>query len=495
VLPSSERRTAVRRTTPQDSDRAHVLGELFFHQSASDRNADQFKGVSTVLITSFQTFTTVQTITSPIQTLFSTTCSPQDQPKPKPPTITTTTTAPGEQNTVIIQPDTPTPTPTPAPVTTSSTSSTSVYVAPVTRTSTFTSTDLSGNVFVSAIETVITPTPEPTQSASGTNIPVVVGSVVGGLVGVVALIGIIWYIMHRKAAGRWDDIWEEDEGHQAGAAEVKQARPAAAGDGSSLNPYVYGAVGRGTPSPLLRGDQASGVHSHSRSVSSATGYADHARSNSQTPLMFSTSPPHSPPNSPPSLRPPQLPGAGVARTPIWANPSAQQGYFQQPYPPIPSDPNFMPTTTSTYSTASSTQGLLNGYVSPTHTAANPAVAYPPGAAPPIMGGRRSTYNEYHKPPLEQPRHEAARPPSQRSATNFVDPSTDNSEYSVATGFSSVHTLSIRDQKSDKGGLSIVNGPPTSPTPTDPSRRTSLLSVAPKTPHPAPILEDAPPAYN
>src|SRR5258706_9053932 len=41
---------------------------------------------------------------------------------------------------------------------------------------------------------------------------------------------------------------------------------------------------------------------------------------------------------------------------IWARLSAQHtgGYFQQGYPPIPSDPNFTPTVTSTYSTTSRT---------------------------------------------------------------------------------------------------------------------------------------------
>src|SRR5258706_3875819 len=41
-------------------------------------------------------------------------------------------------------------------------------------------------------------------------------------------------------------------------------------------------------------------------------------------------------------------------------------------------------------------GLFSGYFPPTKTAANPVVAYSPGAALPIIGGRRSTYNEYHK---------------------------------------------------------------------------------------------------
>jgi len=355
-----------------------------------------------------------------------------------------------------VTPPTPTPTPTSTPTSTSTSTSTTGYVAPVTLTRTLTSTDPSGNIVVATVATVSTPSPDSTQSGAGSgdpNTPAIVGGVVGGLVGLAALIGIIWYIMYKKSSGRWDDIWEEDEGHQAGVAEVKPGRPG--DDGSSPNPYVYGVVGRGTPSPL-----------HSRTVSTATGYADHGRSNSQTPLMLSTSPPHSPPTSPPSLQPSQLPGAGAGlermRTPIWANPSAQQGYYQQGYPPIPSD-TYSTTSTSrtTSATASSNQGLLSGYVAPTHTAATPA-AYPPGAAAPVIGGRRSTYNEYHKPPLEQSEQAAA--PHQQTApsgstTNLVDAPIDNS----------------------------AKSPP----------KTSLVSVSPgppKTSNPARIVEDAPPAY-
>lgn len=307
----------------------------------------------------------------------------------------------------------------------------------------------------------------------------------------IALIAFIWFFFYKYLSGRQDDIWDEDEGHHAGAAEVKQARPAAGDNGSSPNAYVYGVVGGGTPSPLLRADQLSGGHSHSRSVSTVAGYADHIRSNSQTPLISATSPPHSPPNSPPSLHQHPLPGPGASldrtRTPVWASPAAQQGYFQQGYPPIPHDPNFTPTVTSTYSansrttstTTSSTQGLLGGYIPPTHTAANPAVAYPPGAAPP----RRSTYTEYHKPTLE------GRPPSSQRQQAEPSGSTTNL---VVDDSASVLTPSVKDRRIDKSGL---NGAPMSQT--EPSHRTSLISVAPGAPkmstHP-PIVEDAPPAY-
>lgn len=376
------------------------------------------------------------------------------------------------------------PTPTPPTPTPSSTSTTPSFVAPVTLTSTYTSTDPSGNIVVATVAIVSTPSPDPTQSSVGSGGPntAIIGGAVGGTVGLIALIAFIWFIFYKKLSGRPDDNWDEDEGQHAGAAEVKQGRPAA-GDNGPPNPYVYGVVGGGTPSPLLRADQLSGGHSHSRSGSTVTGYTDHIRSNSQTPLISANSPPHSPPpNSPPSLHQHLLPGPGASvdrtRTPVWASPSAQQGYFQQGYPAIPHDPNFAPTVTSTYSansrttstTASSTQGLLGGYIPPTHTTANPAVAYPPGAAPP----RRSTYTEYHKPPLE------GRPPSSQRKQAEPSGSTTNL---VVDDSASIHT-------SIKSGLS---GAPTSQT--EPSRRTSLIAPgAPKMSTHPPIVEDAPPAY-
>jgi hypothetical protein len=382
----------------------------------------------------------------------------------------------------------------------------------VTRTSTYTSTDPSGNIIIATVATVSTPTPEPSPDNSGTN-PAIIGGAVGGAVGLIALVGIIWYIVYKKVNGRWDDNWEEDEAHDAGAAEVKQARPAAGNDGFAPNPYIYGVVGGGTQ---LRADQPSRAHSHSASVSTVAGYADHGRSNSQTPLM--SSPPHSPPNSPPTLQHHQLPGGlERTRTPIWASPSAQQqGYFQPGYPPIHPDPNFAPTVNSTYSatsratsgTASSTQGLLSGYPPPTNRAVSPA--YPPGAAPPAIGGggggQRNTFIEYHKPPLEpqQPQqqayHGAVRPPSSQrqrtqtqteassSSTNLVDTPVDGhsavSQLVVAAGLAP----SIKDKGGLKGAPTLQN-------------RTSVISVSSVAPPGAPkvlnqprIVEDAPPAY-
>ena len=454
------------------------------------RNADQFQGVRTSLITSLQTVTVVRTVTSATQTLFTTTCA-QDPDTITTPTTIVITTTPSETEPVTV-------TRTPTETTSSSSSTSSYVVAPVTLTSTFTSTDPSGNIIIATVATVSTPSPDSAQSGSGGGSPnttAIIGGVVGGVVGLLALIGIIWFIMYKRlSGGQWDETWEEDEGHQAGAAEVKPGGSAAANDGSSPNPYVYGVVGRGTPSPLLRGDQASGMHSHSRSTSTATGYADHGRSNSQTPLMLATSPPHSPPNSPPSLPQHLLPGLERRGTPVWASASAQQGYFHQGYPPISPDPNFT-------QMASSAHGVFSGYPPPPHTAANQAMAYPPGAAPPVIGGPSSTFNEYHKPPLEQSQYGAARQPSQRqqtgpsgNTTKLVDDPMDNSADSLlkAAGLISGHTPSMKDQKFDKGGL---QGAPTSQI--EPSRKTSLISVASAAPkatnHPR-IAEEAPPAY-
>jgi len=366
------------------------------------------------------------------------------------------------------------------------TSTTTPYVvAPVTLTSTFSSTDPSGNVVIATVAIVSTPSPDSTQSGSGSggpNTTAVIGGAVGGVVGLIALIGIIWFVMNkRRGGGNWDDAWGEDEGHQA-ATEVRHRRLAAADYGLSPN---HGVGSSGTPSPLLRGDQLSGVYSHSRNTSTTTGYASHGRSNSQTPFMLATSPPHSLPHSPPSLQQQQpLPGAGAAglertRTPPWASPSEQQRYFHQGHPSISSDPNFTPTVTSTYSSTSYTAPTTASSAH-THTTANPAVAYPPGAAPPITGGRRSTYNEDHRPPLEQSQHGSARQPPQHqqyrpssSTAKFVNAPIDNLAKSelAAVSPASVHTPSIKDRRIDNDGL---GGAPTSQVPR--------------------VVEDAPPAY-
>ena len=296
--------------------------------------------------------------------------------------------------------------------TSSSSTTTTPYVAPVTLTRTLSSTDPSGNVIIATVATVSTPSPDSTQSDSGSggpNTTAVIGGAVGGVVGLIALICIIWFIMRKRRSGvRWDDIWEDDGGHQA---EVKYGAPAATGYGSSPN---QGVVGSGTPSPLLRGDQPTGVHSHSRSTSVATGYATHRQSNSQTPFTLATSSAYSPPNSPPSLQQQLLPGAGAAnlegtQTPIWASPSAQ-GYFHQGSPPIPSDPNYTQTVTSTYNVTSHTTPATT-YSTHGHTTANPVVAYARAVSPPIVEKRHSTYND-HKPPLDQSQQGSAGQPSQ-----------------------------------------------------------------------------------
>ncbi len=314
-----------------------------------------------------------------------------------------------------------------------SSTTTTPYVAPVTLTRTYSSTDPSGNVVIATVATVSTPSPDSTQSSSGSggpNTTAVIGGAVGGVVGLIALIGIIWFFKYKRRSGvRWDDIWEEDEGYQAGAAETKHGRPGTA-------EVEHGPPGTADSPPLLRGDQPSGVPSHSRSTSPATGYATHRQSNSQMPFMLATSSPHSPPNSPPTLQQQLLPGAGVAglegtQTPIWASPSAQQGYFPPGSPPIPSDPNFTPTVTSTYNAISHTTAATTSSTH-AHTTANPAAAYLPAAAPPIVEGRRSTYND-HKSPLEQSQHGSAGQPSQHqqagpsgSTTKLVHAPIDNS---------------------------------------------------------------------
>jgi len=91
----------------------------------------------------------------------------------------------------------------------------------MTLTSTSTSTDPSGNLVLLTIEIVSTPSPVSSyQSSAGPNTPAVIGGIVGGVVGLLALIGII-FIIYKKRRARWDSDGEEDEGYYAGAAEFK----------------------------------------------------------------------------------------------------------------------------------------------------------------------------------------------------------------------------------------------------------------------------------
>ncbi len=124
--------------------------------------------------------------------------------------------------------------------------------------------------------------------------------------------------------------------------------------------------------------------------------------------------------------------------------------------------------TSTYSATYTTPAPASS--THAHIAANPAVEYPPAAAPPIIGGGRSTYEDL-KPPVEQSQHGAARQPSQAgpsgNTTKLVDTPIDNLAKSELVAGSP----SIKDRGIDKGGL---GGAPTSQVPR--------------------VVEDAPPAY-
>ena len=443
-----------RTSTNTDSDHMHppTLAYSQGVRSPSDEMLTNSPDVITSLTTIFETYTVVRTVTTPTQTLYTTTCAPSpDEPAViTPPTSTTTTTS--------------------APV----------VVPPVTLTRIVSSTDTNGKLIISTVEIVSTPSPDSTQSGSGSggpNTPAIIGGAVGGVVvGLIALIGIIWFIKNkRRTGGHWDDTWEEDDGHQAGAAEVKYGAPATTDYGSSP---THGIMGSETQSPLLRGDQPSGLYSHSRSTSTATGYATHTQSNNQMPFTLATSPPHSPP---PQQQQP-LPAAGAAgldrtRTPIWARPSEQQGYIHPGSSPIPSDPNYPQTMTSTYN-ATSHPTPATTYSTHTRTTANPVVAYAPAAAPPIVEKRHSTYKD-HKAPLEQSQHGSAGQPSQRkkagssgSTTKSVHAPIDKSAKSelVAASPTSVHTPSNKDRGID------LNGAPTS--------QVELPRV----------VEDSPPAY-
>jgi len=155
---------------------------------------DTGPGPSFRLVTTFTSVPVVVTVTAPTQTLFTTECGDNVRPPPPPP-----------------PPPNPNTTPTPTPPT--------VYnVAPVTLTSTSTSTDPNGNLVLVTVVNVSTPSPASSQSSAGPP-PAVIGGIVGGVVGLLALAGII-FLIWKKRRSRWDYDGEDDGQYYAGAVKV-----------------------------------------------------------------------------------------------------------------------------------------------------------------------------------------------------------------------------------------------------------------------------------
>ncbi|KAF9227575.1 hypothetical protein BS17DRAFT_773971 [Gyrodon lividus] len=122
-----------------------------------------------------------------------------------------------------------------------------------------------------------------TSQGSGTNIAPIVGGVLGGFFGLIAIVASLWWLCRRRRS--WDDIFEkedlQDDDPWASPIPVRRER-----DRSKLNlsaepkPYQYGLVGHVVPpaasgsppsSPSLSGNRMSlpSVHSRHTSFSAA----------------------------------------------------------------------------------------------------------------------------------------------------------------------------------------------------------------------------------
>ncbi|KAG8825868.1 hypothetical protein FRC17_008488 [Serendipita sp. 399] len=145
---------------------------------------------------------------------------------------------------------------------------------------------------------VPSPNPGGRDSKSSSNLPAIIGGVIGGIVVVVALAALVWYI--RKRREELKDLMDDDDDDEGGAhsshlggllaRDAKRARRSVnlESELKDSRPYQYGVVGNG-PSPSVS------PIPHSQ-YSSVGGYS-HRRDGSRDALMRSRVP-SSPPGSP-----------------------------------------------------------------------------------------------------------------------------------------------------------------------------------------------------
>ncbi|KAF8136667.1 hypothetical protein EV363DRAFT_747565 [Boletus edulis] len=161
------------------------------------------------------------------------------------------------------------------------------------------STTLSDGSVVQTVVTVVT-TPPPTSlyvptslasptlqsdasQASGTNVTPIVGGVLGGFIGLIVVVGSLWWLCRKRRP--WDDIFEKDElQNDVAWAPVVPARRMR-DSSAEPRPYQYGLVGHVIPPAAagepLRTSQHGSVSEHSSRHSRYT-------SLSATPLLQNT---------------------------------------------------------------------------------------------------------------------------------------------------------------------------------------------------------------
>lgn len=227
------------------------------------------------------------TQTQPTNTLFAT-CSDGSTPSQ--------TTSHGSTTSQTSSSSTPSPVTTsvlvvttPAPSIITQSSSTTLSNGDVVATVvTTTSTLPASSVYVPSVISSPTVTSTQSGSGSGTDIAPIVGGVLGGFVGLIAIVSVLWYLCRRRRS--WDDIFDreaiEDEEFDTPVA-VRRDRDRSMLDlGAEPKPYQYGLVGHVTPPPGSSSPPSSHHPSFSASVTST-----HSRNTSVTPLLGISSAP------------------------------------------------------------------------------------------------------------------------------------------------------------------------------------------------------------
>ncbi|KAG0701758.1 hypothetical protein DFH29DRAFT_543634 [Suillus ampliporus] len=236
------------------------------------------------------------TETQPTKTLYAT-CSDgstqsQSQTTPSTTSETTSSSTPSPVTTSVLVVSTPSPT-----IITQEFSTTLSNGVVVPTVITTTSTPPPSSVYSPSV--ISSPTVTGTQSGSGTDVAPIVGGVVGGFVGLIAIVSALWYLCRKRRS--WDDIFERealrDEESDSPIA-VRRERDRNRLDlGAEPKPYQYGLVGH------IKAPPGSG------SLSGTEG--DHSRNTSISPLLGTGAAPEkaSRPSATGSLQAVQTPAA------------------------------------------------------------------------------------------------------------------------------------------------------------------------------------------
>ncbi|KZS89980.1 hypothetical protein SISNIDRAFT_488838 [Sistotremastrum niveocremeum HHB9708] len=313
----------------------------------------------------------------PTQTLFST--CPSQGPSQPPPNGNTITT-PDPVTTPPTSPANPPPTTTPDTTSLATTSSPGLSASlstpdPSTITSASSMT-IDGQVTVQFVTITSTPPAStffvspsssptlnmdngPTGSSSSSNVAPIAGGVVGGFLGLFAIVGVIWFFLRRRRKA-WDDIFEREKRYDLNDDELPaNVEPA---------PYRYGLVGGShshspslTPpaSPTMRN---SGLDRQSRAASFA-GASVHSRDSMSPQLIGLDSVPGLSPNTSSSSQPwrqGRTP-SGASDMPLLAvrpsshsGPSSPSGGEQSTVPTSPGSPHSIRQPPSAYYLANAT---------------------------------------------------------------------------------------------------------------------------------------------